>query len=248
MLVSTVTGVHHVGVEEAREEVRRTSGLVADDNDVRIQRLEIARSVAQASHAKEDASAEKLMISALRRLAESSKLTRASGGFDKKFDRLALWGEDLLNVALAYGLKLARGVEHGGQFLGCEAFDIQQMLRCQLMGFGLRPSQARRDRRSALPRVHPGGWVNSCQRNPAGWAARDGRDQSAARRMHLGRPNPSRASMEARTVRPVYGVINQHNRLAGQIAGQLGGAQLAHAALGKIIAMQTGLHRPVATG
>ena len=38
-------------------------------------------------------------------------------------------------------------------------------------------------------------------------------------------------------------VIYQHDRLAGQIAGQLGGSQLAHATLGKIIAMEAGLHR-----
>ena len=93
VLVSTVAGVHHVGVEKAREEVRRTGGLVADDNDVRIQRLEIARGVFQAfpflKRGRIGGEVDDIRTETLGRELEAH--TRASGGFDKEVhDRLAL--------------------------------------------------------------------------------------------------------------------------------------------------------------
>ena len=93
VLVSPVTGVHHVGVEKAREEVRRTGGLVADDNDVRIQRLEIACGVFQAfpflKRGRIGGEVDDIRTETLGRELEAH--TRASGGFDKEVhDRLAL--------------------------------------------------------------------------------------------------------------------------------------------------------------
>ena len=68
VLMGSVTCVHHVGVKKASEKVRRPGCLMADDNDIGVERFQGA------------------MISALSRLAESSKLTRVRvEGSTKKF-------------------------------------------------------------------------------------------------------------------------------------------------------------------
>ena len=48
MLMSSVAGVHHVGVEKPREKVRRACCLVADDNDVGIECLQCSGGVLKA--------------------------------------------------------------------------------------------------------------------------------------------------------------------------------------------------------
>ena len=93
MLVRAIAGVHHVGVEKAREKMRRAGGFVADDNDVRVQRLEIARSVFQAfpflKRGRIGGEVDDIRTETLGRELEAH--TRASGGFDKEVhDRLAL--------------------------------------------------------------------------------------------------------------------------------------------------------------
>ena len=45
MLVRAVAGVDDAGVEHARQEMRRAGGAVADDDDVGVERLEVARGV-----------------------------------------------------------------------------------------------------------------------------------------------------------------------------------------------------------
>ena len=46
--MGTIAGVDHVGLEEAREEVWRAGGLVADDDNVGIERLQCSRGVLEA--------------------------------------------------------------------------------------------------------------------------------------------------------------------------------------------------------
>ena len=122
-----VAGIDDVRVEEAREKMGCAGSLVANDNDIRIERLEIARSVLEAfAFLKGRGIGGK--VDDIRTQSLSGELktnTRARGGFDEKiYDRLALQGGDLFDVALADGLELARRVEHAGDFLGREAFDI----------------------------------------------------------------------------------------------------------------------------
>lgn len=77
MLVCAVAGVDDVGVEEAREEMRRAGGAVADDDDVGAEGLEVARGVLEGlAFFNEELSVLKLMTSAVRRTAASSKLMR----------------------------------------------------------------------------------------------------------------------------------------------------------------------------
>ena len=93
MLVRAVAGVDHVGFEKAREEMRRACGFVADDDDVGIECFERARGVFKAlAFWNDEESAEKLMMSALKRFAESSKLTRVRvEGSTKKFTTVLPW-------------------------------------------------------------------------------------------------------------------------------------------------------------
>src|SRR5208283_5987964 len=53
---------------------------------------------------------------------------RAGGGLDKEVhDGLAAQGGDLFDGAFADRLEGAGGVEHGGDFLNGEGFDVEQM-------------------------------------------------------------------------------------------------------------------------
>ena len=45
MLVRAVAGVDDAGVQDARQKMRRARRAVADDDEIRVQRLEIARGV-----------------------------------------------------------------------------------------------------------------------------------------------------------------------------------------------------------
>ena len=45
MLVGAVAGVDDAGAQETRQKMRRAAGAVAHDDDVRVERLEIARGV-----------------------------------------------------------------------------------------------------------------------------------------------------------------------------------------------------------
>ena len=77
----------------------------------------------------EDASAEKLMMSARQPLRGQFKTdARARGRLDEQIDdRFAAQRRDFFDGALADGLEAARRVQHGDDFLRRERFDVEQM-------------------------------------------------------------------------------------------------------------------------
>ena len=116
MLVGAVAGVDDAGVEDARQEMRRAGRAVADDDEVNVQRLEVAGGVFERLALLErgglggevdDVGREPL-------LGELEAGARAGGGLDEQVDDgLAAQGGDLLDGALADRLEGAGGVEHG---------------------------------------------------------------------------------------------------------------------------------------
>ena len=130
MLVRAVAGVDDAGVEEARQEMRRAGGAVADDDDVGVERSRLrAVSLSVSPFLSEEASAVKLMMSARQALrGEFETDARARGRLDEEVDDgLAAQGGDLLDGALADGFEGAGGVEHRDDFLRREGFDVEQM-------------------------------------------------------------------------------------------------------------------------
>ncbi len=130
MLVRAVAGVDDAGIEDAGQEMRRAGRAVADDDEVRVQRLQVARGVLERLALLErgglggeidDVGREPL-------LGQLEAGARAGGRLDEQVDdRLAAQGGHLLDGALADRLEGARGIEHGGDFLNRERFDVEQM-------------------------------------------------------------------------------------------------------------------------
>src|ERR1035437_1792167 len=130
MLVRAVAGVDDAGIEDPGEEMGGARGAVADDDEIYVERLEVARGVLARFTLLErrglgvevdDVSREPL-------LGQFEAGARAGGGFDKQVDDgLAAQGGDFLDGALADGLERPRGIQHGGDFLNSEGFDVEQM-------------------------------------------------------------------------------------------------------------------------
>ena len=109
-----------LALSNARQKMRRADRAVADDDEVRVQRLEIARGVL-----------ERLAFFERRRLGgkiddvggqplrgQFKADARARGRLDEQVDdRLAAQRRNFLDGALADGLERARRVEHGDDFL-----------------------------------------------------------------------------------------------------------------------------------
>ena len=103
---------------------------MADDDEVGVQRLEVARGVLERlaflqrgglGGEVDDVGGEPL-------LGQLEADARAGGGLDEEVDDgLAAQGRDFLDGALADGFEGARGVEHGDDFLRGERFDVEQM-------------------------------------------------------------------------------------------------------------------------
>ena len=139
MLVRAVAGVDDAGIEDPGQEMRRAGGAVADDDEINVQRLEVARGVLERLALLErgglggeidDVGREPL-------LGQLEAGARAGGGLDKEVDDgLAAQGGDLLDGALADRFEGAGGVQHGGDFLSGEGFDVQQMFAMPAHGDG----------------------------------------------------------------------------------------------------------------
>ena len=108
MLVGAVAGVDHAGVENAGQKMRRAGGAVADDDDVHVQRLEVARGVLERLALLErgglGGEIDDVGREPLRGQLEAG--AGAGGGLDEEVDDgLAAQGGHLLDGALADGLE-----------------------------------------------------------------------------------------------------------------------------------------------
>src|ERR1017187_8024581 len=125
MLVGAIAGV-----EDAGQEMGSTGSAVANDNDVNVQRFEVARCVFECFALLEGGclGVEIDDVSRKPLLGKLKAGARTGGGLDKQVhDGLAAQGGDLLDGALADRFESAGGVEHGDDFLNREGFDVEQM-------------------------------------------------------------------------------------------------------------------------
>ena len=130
MLVRAVAGIDDAGTEHAGKKMRRAGSAVADDDEVRIQCLEIQGGVFERLAFLErgglggkidDVRGEPL-------LGQFEADARAGGGLDEEVDhRLAAQRGNFLDGALADGFEGAGGIEHRDDFFRCERFDVEQM-------------------------------------------------------------------------------------------------------------------------
>src|ERR1035441_804516 len=130
MLVRAVAGVDDAGGKEAGQKMWRAGGAVAHDNEINVQRLKVARGIFEGLALLERGGLS-IEIDDVSREALLGKLeagARAGRGLDEKVnDGFAAQGRDLLDRALTDRFEGARGVQHGGDFLNGEGFDVEQM-------------------------------------------------------------------------------------------------------------------------
>src|SRR5207302_4687180 len=114
-------------VQKARKKMRRACRAVADDDDVRVQRLEIAGRVLGrlAFLERRSFGCEIDDISGQPKRSELKTDAGACRRLDEKIDDgFAAQGRDFFYGSFADGFKRPRRVEHGGDFIGAERFDV----------------------------------------------------------------------------------------------------------------------------
>ena len=130
MLVGAVPGVDDVGAGETGEVVGRATGAVAEDDDVRVERLEVADGVAQGLALLEGAGlgreVDDIRAEPDRRELEAD--ARAGARLDEEIhDRLATERRHPLDGASVDGLERSRRVEDDGELLGGQRLQVEQM-------------------------------------------------------------------------------------------------------------------------
>src|ERR1035437_4502509 len=130
MLMGAIAGVDDASVEDPGEEMGGARGAVADDDEINVERLEVARGVLERFTLLEGGRLGVEIDDSRREplLGEFKTGTRAGGGLNNQVDDgLAAQGGDLLDGALADRLERPRGIQDGGDFLNSEGFDVEQM-------------------------------------------------------------------------------------------------------------------------
>ena len=121
MFVRAVAGIDDAGIEDARQEMRRAGRAVANDDEIGIERFQIARGVFQrlAFFERGSFGGEIDDVGGKPLLGKFETDARAGGRFDEKIDdRFAAQGRDFFDGAFADGFESARGIEDGDDFLG----------------------------------------------------------------------------------------------------------------------------------
>jgi len=131
VLMRAVARIDDAGVEDARKEMRRAGGAVADHDEVNVQRLQVARGVLEGLALPQRGSLGGEVDDVRRKslLGQLEARAGAGGRLDEQVDDgLAAQRRHLFDRALAHRLEGQRGVQHGGDLRGRQRFNVQQML------------------------------------------------------------------------------------------------------------------------
>ena len=137
MFVRAVAGIDDAGVEPLGQKLRRAGGTVAQNDNVGVVRLEIARGVLE-RFAFGQAGGGRRNVDDIRAQAKRGQLersARARARFDEKIhQRLAAQRRHLFDLAGADLLEGVRGIENEIDFLGGKFANAEQIFSCPAHG------------------------------------------------------------------------------------------------------------------
>ena len=141
MFVGTVTGVDHAAVHHTRQQMRGPLGTVADDDDIRTERLKrlacVAQRLAFAEGRGLGGEVDHVRVEPHRRQFKTD--ARTGGGLDKKVHHgAAAQRRYFFDGALTDRLEGARSVEDRPNLLGTQRLDIEQMFSGPVHSLGFR--------------------------------------------------------------------------------------------------------------
>lgn len=128
--VGAVAGVHHAALQMLCDEVLRARRAVAHDDEIDLQRLDVAHGIEQRLALLEAADL-RLHIHDVRRKTLFGKLERdprTRARLDEEVDHgFTAEGRDFLDFAFGDFLELLRGVEEEGDLLGTQVIQTEQI-------------------------------------------------------------------------------------------------------------------------
>jgi hypothetical protein len=168
MLVGTIPGIDDMCAKEAREKMWSAACAVADDDKIRIQRLEVSGGVLEglALFERGRFRAEIDDVRAQPHGSEFETDAGAGAGFDEEIDDgFAPECRHLFDGAFTHLLEMPRGIENSDQFSDGERLQIEQVRTC--------PSLRHRDNETGTEGYLAGGFLSRDSNSQRAWHEQD---------------------------------------------------------------------------